>query len=79
MSRTINDGQYLKYLLVYLNLNDLKQICRDFNLKGYSKFKKVDLLDFIVGSLAEEELLNLIDDLVVEYGSEKLRMVVFFC
>ena len=50
----------MKYLLQSLNADALKQICRDFEIKGFSKFKKSDLIDFILDSLAEEELKDLL-------------------
>jgi hypothetical protein len=55
MTRKIDDRKYIKYLLQSLNVNDLKQICRDFGIKGFSKFKKAELVDFILDSLSEEE------------------------
>ena len=56
MNREIDDKTYLKYLLQSLNADDLKQVCRDFEIKGFSKFKKSELIDFVLDSLAEEEL-----------------------
>jgi len=61
MNREIDDKTYLKYLLQSLNANDLKQVCRDFEIKGFSKFKKSELIEFILDSLAEEELKDLLD------------------
>ena len=56
MSKKLDDRTYMKYLLQSLNANDLKQTCRDFGIKGFSKFKKSELIDFVLDSLAEEEL-----------------------
>jgi hypothetical protein len=56
MSRKVDDKTYLGYLLQSLNVNELKQICRDFQIKGFSKLKKAELIDFILDSLAEEEI-----------------------
>ncbi len=39
-----------------LNLDDLKGVCREFQIKGFSKLKKAELIEFILDSLAEEEL-----------------------
>ncbi len=61
MNREIDDRTYLNFLLQSLNIDDLKQICRDFEIKGFSKFKKSELLDFILDSLAEEELKDLLE------------------
>jgi len=61
MNKEIDDKTYLKYLLQSLNAEDLKQICRDFGIKGFSKFKKSELIDFILDSLAEEELIDMLE------------------
>ena len=61
MNREIDDKTYLNFLLQSLNIDDLKQICRDFEIKGFSKFKKSELIDFILDSFAEEELKDLIE------------------
>jgi hypothetical protein len=61
MNREIDDRTYLNILLQSLNIDDLKQICRDFEIKGFSKFKKSELVDFVLDSLAEEELKDLLE------------------
>ena len=61
MNREIDDKTYLKYLLQSLNLDELKQTCRDFGIKGYSKFKKSEIIEFILDSLAEEEFKDLLE------------------
>ena len=61
MNREIDDRTYMKYLLQSLNTDGLKQICRDFGIKGYSKFKKLELIDFILDSFAEEELKEMLE------------------
>ena len=61
MNREIDDKTYLKYLLQSLNLDKLKQICRDFGIKGYSKFKKSEMIDFLLDSFAQEELKDFLE------------------
>jgi len=61
MNREIDDRTYLNFLLQSLNVDDLKKICRDFEIKGFSKFKKSELINFILDSLAEEELKDLLE------------------
>ncbi|MHA1301296.1 MAG: Rho termination factor N-terminal domain-containing protein [Candidatus Helarchaeota archaeon] len=56
MVSKIDDKEYLKYLFQLLNLKELKQVCKDYGIKGYSKFKKADLIDFILGSMSDEEI-----------------------
>ena len=53
-----------------LTVNDLKQICRDLKIKGYSKLKKSELVDFILGSLADEEVDSLLEDKELEIISK---------
>lgn len=59
-ARSIDNRTYLKYLFQSLNLDKLKETCREFNIKGYSKYKKSDLIEFILDSLSEEEISALI-------------------
>ena len=60
MTRKVDNQTYLNYLLQSLNVEDLKEICREFGIKGYSRLKKAELIDFIIDSLAEEEIADLI-------------------
>ena len=60
VQRDVDDRTYLKYLFQSLNLDKLKEVCKDYNIKGYSKFKKSDLVEFILDSLSEEEINSLI-------------------
>jgi len=60
--RKINDETFLTYLLQYPKVNELKDICRDFQIKGYSKFKKDELIKFIISSLSDNEMSILIED-----------------
>ena len=60
MTRKVDDHTYLNYLMQSLNVDDLKDICREYGIKGYSRLKKAELLDFIIDSLAEEEIADLI-------------------
>ncbi|MBD3196534.1 MAG: hypothetical protein GF317_15850, partial [Candidatus Lokiarchaeota archaeon] len=50
MSKQIDNRTYLTYLLPALNVKELKQICRDFKIKGYSRLKKAELIEFILDS-----------------------------
>ncbi len=76
MNREIDDSNYLKYLLQYLNNDDLKQICRDFEIKGFSKFKKSELIDFILDSLAEEEFKELLQQKEIEIISNGIEVAI---
>jgi hypothetical protein len=76
MSKQLDDKKYLNYLLQFLNVNDLKQICRDFGIKGFSKLKKSELIDYVLDSLAEEELDDLIKQKELEIISEGINLAL---
>ena len=76
MSRKIDDRTYLMYLLQYFNVDNLKQICREFGIKGFSKLKKAELIDFILDSLAEEEMAELLKKREVEIVSDGIKVAL---
>ena len=76
MKRAIDDRTYLKFLLQYLNIDNLKQICRGFEIKGFSKFKKSELIDFILDSLAEEEYKELLQQKEIEIISDGIDLAI---
>ena len=74
MSRKVDDKTYLSYLLQSLNVNDLKQICRDFEIKGFSKLTKAKLIEFILDSLADEEISELLKHKELEIISSEIDL-----
>ena len=76
MNREIDDRNYLNFLLQFLNVDDLKQICRDFEIKGYSKFKKSDLIDFILDSLAEEEFKEFLQEKEIDIITDGINLAL---
>jgi len=76
MNRVIADRTYLNYLLQYLSVDDLKQICRDFDIKGFSKLKKSEIIDFLLDSLAEEEFKELIQQKEIEIISAGIDLAI---
>jgi len=76
MNREIDDKTYLNFLLQSLNVDDLKQICRDFEIKGFSKLKKSELIDFILDSLAEEEFKELLKQKELEIISNGINLAL---
>ena len=76
MKRQLDDKSYMKYLLQSLNVDGLKQICRDFAIKGFSKLKKSELIEFILDSLAEEELEELIKEKELVIISEGINLAL---
>ena len=75
-TREIDNRTYLKYLFQSLNVDKLKQTCRDFNIKGYSRYKKSDLIEFILDSLSEEEISSLIKKKEPEIISEGINLAI---
>jgi len=53
--RSITNEKYLSYLLQSLTIPELKAICKDYSLRGYSNFKKQDLIEFITLNLSRDE------------------------
>ena len=76
MNKEIDNKVYLKYLLQSLNVDNLKQICREFNIKGFSKLKKAELVDFILDSLAEEEMVELLKQKEVDIVSDGIKVAL---
>ncbi len=76
MSRQIADEIYLKYLLLALNKDELKDICRSFNIKGFSKFGKEDLINYIIDCMAEEEIADLIKERELEIISKGIDTAI---
>lgn len=76
LSKKLDDKTYLKYLLQSLNTDGLKSICKDFDIKGYSKFNKSELIDYILDSLAEEELKELLKQKEVEIISKEIQTAI---
>ena len=54
--RKINDKDYIHKLLNFKTKAHLNQICRDYKIKGFSKYSKSELVDFVHNSLTEEQL-----------------------
>jgi len=76
MNREVDDRTYLNFLLQSLNVDDLKQVCRDFMIKGFSKLKKSELIDFILDSLAEEEFKELLQQKELEIISDGINLAL---
>jgi len=76
MTRKVDDHTYLNYLLQSLNVDDLKDICRDFGIKGYSRLKKAELIEFIIDSLAEEEIADLIKQKEVKIIGDEIDLAI---
>ncbi|MFX0057952.1 MAG: hypothetical protein ACFE85_13950 [Candidatus Hodarchaeota archaeon] len=76
MSKKLDERTYLSYLLQSLNVDGLKQICRDFEIGGFSKLKKLELIDFILDSLAEEEYKELLKQKELDIISSEINLAI---
>ena len=76
LNKKLDDRTYLSYLLQSLNVDGLKQICRDFGIAGFSKLKKLELIDFILDSLAEEEYRELLKQKELEIISSEINLAI---
>ena len=76
MKRKIDDRTFLSYLFQYLNVNDLKSVCREFNVKGYSKLKKSELIEFILDSISEEEMSELLENKELDIVNDGIQVAL---
>jgi len=74
--RKIDDKTYLSYLLQSFNVEKLKKTCKEFGIKGFSKFKKKDLVDFLLDSLSDEEISSLIKEKELTIISEGFQSAI---
>lgn len=56
IKRKVNDREYIHKLLDLKTNAQLKQICRDYKIRGFSKYGKSGLVDFVHNSLKKEQL-----------------------
>jgi hypothetical protein len=54
-TRSIDTDEYLTILLQSLTIDQLKQICREKEIKGYSNYRKDGLITFIILNLDDYE------------------------
>ncbi len=76
LSKKLDEKTYVKYLFQSLNIDGLKSICREHGIKGYSIFKKSELVDFILDSLAEEELKDLLEQKELGIISSEIKTAI---
>ena len=54
--RPISHREFMRALLLIPTVRELKEICHDHALKGYSQLNKDELIDFIADSLSDQEI-----------------------
>lgn len=74
--RKIEDRTYLSYLLQSFNIEKLKNTCKEFGIKGYSKFKKKDLVEYLLDSLSEEEISSFTKEKELNIISEGIQSAI---
>ena len=72
----IDHHKKLNYLFQSLNVKELKSVCREFGLKGFSKLKKKELIQFILDSLSEEEIDKFIEEHELEIVSKGIEFAL---
>ena len=61
ITRKIDDKNYIHSLLKLKTKAQLKQICRDYNIRGFSKYGIVELIDFVHNSLTGAQLAKIFE------------------
>ncbi|MBD3195903.1 MAG: hypothetical protein GF317_12650, partial [Candidatus Lokiarchaeota archaeon] len=74
--RKITDKQYLNYMLQSLSVKEIKKICRDYNVRGYSRFNRQGLINFTIQSLAEEEQREKIGELSLQTVAKNIDLAM---
>ncbi len=74
--RKIDDRTYLSYLLQSFNIENLKNTCKEFGIKGYSKFKKKELINYLLDSLSEEEISSFIKEKELDIISDGIQSAI---
>ena len=61
-NREISDEKYLNYLLQSSNVKEIKKICRSYGVKGYSRYRRSELITYTIQCLSEEEQKDFISE-----------------
>ena len=65
-NRSVDNRVFLGYILQSLRVNELKELCKEFEIKGYSKLSKQNEISYLCDNLSQEEMLIFLKDR--EYG-----------
>lgn len=74
--RKVDNKTYLSYLLQSFNVKKLKNTCKQYGIKGFSKFKKKELVDFLLDSLSDEEMAILLKEKELIIISEGIQSAI---
>lgn len=61
-NRSVDNQVYLGYILQILLVNDLKEVCKEFEIRGYSKLSKQKIIEFLCDNLSQEEILTFLKE-----------------
>ena len=61
-NRSVDNQVYLGYILQTLQVNDLKEVCKEFEIRGYSKLSKQKIIEFLCDNLSQEEILTFLKE-----------------
>ena len=75
-SRKLDDKKYLNYLLLSLNVKELKELCKEYYLEDCSRYAKVDLIKHILDSLSEEEYRRILYEKEIEIISKEIDVAL---
>jgi hypothetical protein len=74
--RKVDDRTFLNYLLQSLSVEDVKQVCRDFDIRGFSRYSRSPLINFTLHSLSEEEVREVISHLELSIISKGIDLAI---
>jgi len=61
-NRSVDNQVYLRYILQTLRVNDIKEVCKEFEIRGYSKLSKQKIIEFLCDNLSQEEILTFLKE-----------------
>lgn len=61
-NRSIDNQIYLKYILQTLRVKNLKELCKEFQIRGYSKLSKQKIISYLCDNLSQEEILTFLKE-----------------
>ena len=76
IKRIVSDKAYIRKLLNLKTNEQLKQICRDFHIRGFSKYGKNELVDFVHRSLTREQLQEIFEIPIKEIYTRGIKTVI---
>jgi len=77
--RMIDDARFLSYLLLSLTIPEIKDIFKDYKIKGYSQMGKDEMIEYLILNLSKEEQREIIlekeQDIISFTIAQALRLI----